>query len=115
MVKTKKSYVPDRMDIVWIDFSPTRGHEQANVRPALVLSSKAYNQKTHLAVMCPITSHIKGHAFEVAIREAKVEGVILADHIRSLAFENRKMKFVQKASPEVFDTVRDMLSALLFD
>jgi mRNA interferase MazF len=46
-------YIPDRGDIVWVDLNPIRGHEQANQRPALVLSPKSYNQKTHLCVVCP--------------------------------------------------------------
>ncbi len=115
MVRKGKGYIPDRMDIVWIDFNPTRGHEQANLRPALVLSTKAYNQKTHLAVMCPITSRIKGHTFEVAVKEGKVEGVVLADHVRSLDWGDREIRFVQKAPQEVFNKVLDRLHALLFD
>lgn len=109
-----KSYTPNRRDIIWIDFNPTRGHEQSNVRPALVLSEKAYNKKTHLAVVCPITSQIKGHNFEVPINELKVTGAILSDHVRSLDWSTRNVRFIQKASIGVFNEVEEKLSTLLF-
>ena len=60
-----KTYIPRDGDIVWVDLSPTRGREQAKVRPAIVVSPKSYNQKTNLALMCPITSVTKGYPFEV--------------------------------------------------
>lgn len=110
----KKKYVPDRMDIVWIDFNPTRGHEQARVRPALVLSPKAYNQKTNLAVMCPITGEAKGYPFEVSVQEKKITGVVLSDHLRSLDWVVRKAKFIQKLPPAVFEEVEAKVQALIF-
>lgn len=61
------TYNPDRGDIVWIDFSPQAGHEQAGRRPALVISPGAYNKKVGLAILCPITSQVKGYPFEVAL------------------------------------------------
>jgi len=110
----KKPYVPNRGDIIWIDLNPTRGHEQSNVRPALVLSEKAYNQKTNLVVVCPITSQVKGFNFEVSINELKVKGVVLSDHVRSLDWTIRNARFIQKSSHEVFSEVEEKLSTLLF-
>jgi mRNA interferase MazF len=111
----KKPYVPSRRDIIWIDFNPTRGHEQSSVRPALVLSEKAYNQKTNLAVVCPITSKAKGFGFEVPISELELTGVILSDHVRSLDWSKRNTRFIQKASVEVCNEVEEKLSTLLFN
>jgi mRNA interferase MazF len=110
----KKPYVPNRGDIIWIDLNPTRGHEQSNVRPALVLSEKAYNQTTNLVVVCPITSQVKGFNFEVPINEFKVKGVVLSDHVRSLDWTTRNTRFIQKSSHEVFSEVEEKLSTLLF-
>ena len=39
------SYIPDEGDVVWVNFSPQSGHEQAGRRPAVVLSRKTYNIK----------------------------------------------------------------------
>ena len=64
---TPNEYVPQRGDAVWINFNPQTGHEQAGRRPAVVLSPGAYNGKTHLAILCPITNQVKGYPFEVAI------------------------------------------------
>jgi mRNA interferase MazF len=65
------NYIPNRGDIVWLNFTPQAGHEQMGTRPALVLSPERYNKKTGLAVCCPITSNIKGYPFEVVVSGKK--------------------------------------------
>ena len=61
-----KRYIPERRDVVWLDFEPTRGSEIGKYRPALVLSSREYNRKTGLLICCPISTSIRGAATEVA-------------------------------------------------
>ena len=82
--------VPGRGDVVWLDFTPQSGHEQAGRRPALVLSPRAYNDKVGLAIVCPITNQQKGYPFEVDIPDGHgVTGVILADQVKSLDWRAR--------------------------
>lgn len=107
-----KPYVPRRGDLVWIDLNPTRGHEQAKVRPAMVLSPKSYNQKTSMALMCPVTSVQKGYPFEVVLSTKKVQGVVLVDHVRSLDWKVRDTKFIVKAKPSEIDEVQTKLRLL---
>ena len=107
------TFIPDRGDLVWVDLNPTKGREQSKVRPAIVLSPKSYNQKTNLALMCPVTSVQKGYPFEVAVKDKKVTGVILADHVRSLDWSARNVKFAAKAKPKVIDEVQTKLRLLL--
>lgn len=85
-------YTPERGDVVWLDFTPQAGHEQAGRRPALVLSPKAYNAKTDLMLCCPVTGQVKGYPFEVAVVPAsgKVVGVALSDQLRCLDWKSRK-------------------------
>lgn len=85
------TYVPDRGDVVWLDFTPQAGHEQAGRRPALVLSPAAYNRKAGLMLCCPITSQVKGYPFEVQVAPStgKVAGVVLADQVRCLDWRSR--------------------------
>jgi mRNA interferase MazF len=109
----KKQYVPDRGDLVWVDFNPTKGREQAKVRPAIVISPKNYNQKTGLAIMCPLTSAQKGYPFEVEVKNKKVAGVILSDHVRSLDWKARNVIHIAKAKPAVISEVQVKLSLLL--
>ena len=109
----KKNFVPDKGDIVWVDFNPTRGREQAKVRPAIVISPKSYNQKTNLAIMCPITSIQKGYPFEVVVTDKKVSGVILADHVRSLDWKSRNTKFITKVKPKIIQEVQIKLLLLV--
>ncbi len=108
------AYVPDSGDIVWILFSPQAGHEQAGHRPALVLSPKAYNGKVGLALLCPITTQIKGYPFEVLIpSDLAVTGAILSDQVKSLDWKARKAEFACKLPPEPFNAVVKKLSTLI--
>jgi mRNA interferase MazF len=107
------SYVPERGDIVWLNFSPQQGHEQAGMRPALVLSPKYYNQTSKLMLTCPITSKIKHYPFEVRIKAKKIDGVVLADQIKNLDWSLRSMSFVEKASSEVIEQTQEFVESLL--
>lgn len=106
-------YVPDRGDIVWLQFNPQSGHEQAGRRPALTLSPKAYNQKVGLAIFCPITSQEKGYPFEVKITEQKIQGIVLADQVKSLDWKKREAEFIVKAPASVVNDVIDLLNTLV--
>lgn len=88
-------YVPQRGDVVWLTFTPQAGHEQAGRRPAVVLSPLIYNAKVGLALLCPITSAVKGYPFEVKLPSGlPVSGVILADQIKSLDWQARDVEFI---------------------
>lgn len=107
-------YVPDMGHLVWLRFSPQAGHEQAGRRPALVLSPRSYNEKTSLALFCPITSRVKGYPFEVPLPAAGVvTGVVLADQIRSLDWRARGARFEDQAPPQLVSEVREKLAVLL--
>ena len=106
------AYVPDRGDIVWIDFDPQAGREQARHRPALVLSPKSYNGKTSLCVLCPLTSHIKGYPFEVILSESEPSAV-LADQVKSLDWKARRAKKKGRADEGVLAEVTGKLAALI--
>src|SRR4026209_1002297 len=94
------AYIPDSGDIVWITFNPQAGHEQAGRRPALVLSPAAYNGKAGLALLCPITRQGKGYTFEVALPSGlRIEGVILAEQVKSLDWRAREAERVGRVPP----------------
>lgn len=112
MVK-RSSYIPNRGDIVWADFDPQKGHEQAHRRPALVVSPRSYNEKTGLIIACPITSKRKGYMFEVSLDSGKMKGVILADQIRSLDCHARRIIFIQKLGIDIVAEVRKSIMELL--
>jgi mRNA interferase MazF len=106
-------YVPERGDLVWLTFDPQAGHEQAGRRPALVLSPKAYNAKAGLALICPVTSQVKGYPFEVALPDGRITGVILSDQIRSLDWGVRKAEKVSQVPENVLADVLAKISALI--
>ena len=93
------NYVPDRGDLVWLQFDPRAGSEQAGRRPALVISPKSYNRKVGLALVCPITSRIKNYPFEVPLpKGAGIEGVVLCDQIKSLDWRARQATRIATAT-----------------
>ena len=107
---SRKVVAPDQGDVVWLNHDPQAGHEQAGHRPALVLSSNAYNAATGLMLCCPVTSQVKGYPFEVNLIGVRgVKGVVLSDQIRSLDWEARGAK---KAGRAADDVVADVLSKL---
>ena len=107
-------YVPERGDVVWISLNPQAGREQAGRRPALVLSPHAYNAKVGLALLCPITSQIKGYPFEVAVPAGlPVAGVVLSDHIRSLDWRARNAEWACSLPPLTTAEVLAKLQTLL--
>ena len=106
-------YVPSPGDIVWLEFNPQAGHEQAGHRPAMVLSKKDYNRKTGLGIFCPITSRIKGYPFEVPIAGKKIQGAILSDQIKSLDWKARNVKFIESADHLILQDVIARISVIL--
>lgn len=108
------NYSPDRGDIVWISLDPTLGRELQKRRPALVLTPKAYNLKTSLTLIVPITSKVKGYSFEVALpRDLPIQGVILSDQIRSIDWRSRDAQFITTAPIAFINAVRAKQKALL--
>lgn len=106
--------VPDRGDIVWITLTPQASHEQAGRRPALVLSPGPYNRRVGLALLCPITAHVKGYPFEVAIPPGlAVSGVVLSDQVKSLDWRARQAEIVARVSRDVVLETLRRLGALL--
>jgi mRNA interferase MazF len=113
-VNRRASYIPRRGDLVWLTFDPQTGHEQRGRRPAVVLSPIAYNQKSSLAICCPITSRVKGYPFEVGVAVVGgVSGVILADQVKSLDWRARRAEFVGRISDKAMIELTAKLAALL--
>lgn len=106
----KRDYIPDAGDIVWMDFDPQAGHEQAGHRPALVLSPAVYNGRIGLLLCCPMTTKIKGYPFEVRNGEG---GAVLADQVKSLDWRERGAVKKGKVSAAVLAEVRSKLKVLI--
>jgi len=109
-----KAFVPEAGDFVWLTSDPQVGREQAGRRPALVLSPRAYNMRSGLALACPITSQVKGYPFEVAVPAgAGATGVILADHLKSIDWKARRAERLGRCPSEALEEVRAKLAPLL--
>jgi mRNA interferase MazF len=111
---SSRPYVPQCGDVIWISMNPQAGHEQAGRRPAVVLSPRSYNNKTGLAIICPITNQIKGYPFEVVLSaELPISGAILSDQVKSLDWRARTAEFICTLPVETITEVLQKLSALL--
>lgn len=109
----KGAYIPALGDIIWLNFDPQVGREQAGKRPALVLSPQSYNKLIGLAIVCPITKRVKGYPFEVQIQGQRISGAVLADHVKSVDWKGRRASLIEPASAEAVLNVTVKLHALL--
>jgi len=101
----------ERGEIVWVDFTPTKGHEQAGRRPALVISPKSYNAVSSTMLVCPITSNLGPWPWKVALPESeRVDGAVLVDQVKSIDPSARK---VESADQHVPSAVMDEITARL--
>ena len=108
------AYVPERGDIIWITLNPQAGHEQAGRRPAVVLSPKSYNDSVGLAILCPITSQVKGYPFEALLPAGlPTAGVILSDQVKSLDWRARNAELICALPDETISEVLQKLGTLL--
>jgi mRNA interferase MazF len=98
-------YVPDRNELIWLDFEPTKGKEIGKYRPALVLSSRSYNRKTGLLICCPVSTSIRGGPTEVPVKNLDKPSVVAASLIQTLSWKDRKAKRITGADANVFEEV----------
>jgi mRNA interferase MazF len=106
-------YVPDTGDIVFVDFDPQIGREQAKRRPALILTDLRYNRASGLAVVCPLTSKLKPYPLSLPITVGGVEGAVLVDQLKSMDWSGRKAEFHSKAPASMVSKVRQYIAVLL--
>jgi len=110
----KPGYVPKRGDLIWLDFTPQAGREQAGRRPALVISKDEYNRKVGLLLACPITSRKKGYPFEVELPAGlPILGVALADQVRTLDWKARQADFIGRVDSHTVAEVLARFNALI--
>ena len=109
-----KGYVPRQGDVVWLDFHPQLGREQSGRRPGVVLTPRSYNGKVGIAILCPISTKVKGYPFEVAIPAGlPVQGVVLSDHVKSFDWRARQARLLCRLPESVVDEVLRTLYTLL--
>jgi mRNA interferase MazF len=110
-----KAYVPQKGDIVALNFDPQSGHEQKGRRPALVVSNTLFNKRTGLAIVCPITNTDRGFPFHVEVGDdPKVTGFVMVEQVKSIDFLARKAARLGKASSAVLDEVLSLLDACVY-
>lgn len=104
---------PNAGDILWVDFGPPTGHEQAGRRPALVVSPRSYNDRSSLILICPITRNVTSWAFKVEIKDrTQIRGAVLVDQVRSIDRQARFARFAERVSRETLDQVNGMFAAM---
>lgn len=106
--------IPERDNLVYVEFDPQAGHEQSGTRPGLILSPKAFNQATGFAIICPITRQQKGYPFEVKLpNDLFFHGVILTDQVKSLDWQARRLQIKGQVPDEIVMTCLDLIHTFL--
>ena len=109
-----KKYIPKQGDVVFLDFNPTKGHEQSGFRPAVVISNNVFNQNTKMVMVLPITSNTKEFPTHYKLENTKnVHGSVLCEHIRSIDYEIRNLKFIEQLSDNDFLSIITLLNACI--
>jgi mRNA interferase MazF len=108
-----KNYIPKPGDIVWLNLDPTLGHEQKGRRPVLVISSREFNSLTNLAFICPITSTEKKYAYRISINGQKISGFVMVDQLRSVAWKDRAVEFIEKTDMENLKNITNLIEAVI--
>ena len=91
-------YTPRKGDFITLSFDPQAGHEQKGRRPALVVSNDLFNERTGLAIVCPITNTDRGFPFHLAVpRKASLTGFVMVEQVKSVDHAKRGAKFVERA------------------
>lgn len=109
------TYIPDKGDLIWLQFSPQAGHEQMGLRPGLVVSGYAFNKASGLCLVCPITNTKRNNPFRIALSsQSSITGFIMADQIKSLDYSARKARFVEKVHKDNLMDVLGLLDAMIF-
>ncbi len=109
-----KKYIPKQGDVVFLDFNPIKGHEQAGIRPAVVISTNTFNQNTKMVILCPITSNNKEFPTHYPLEDTMyVHGSVLCEHIISIDYEIKKLKFVEKLSDNDLLSIITLINACI--
>lgn len=107
-------YIPKQGDICYMDFAPTKGHEQTGLRPAIVISKEKFNKYTKMAIICPITTNTKKFPTHYELLSTKkIKGSVLCEHIRSIDFNARKLSFVEKIEQDEFEEIIDVIISII--
>lgn len=108
------NYIPNQGDIVLLNFNPIRGHEQKEFRPGIVISNNAFNKYTKMSLICPITSNEKEFPTHYTLKNTKeIHGSVLCEHIRSIDYKTRKVKYIEKATQEDLISVMTLMNACI--
>ena len=113
MVGTVKKTMPKRGDIVWITLDPTRGHEQAGRRPAVVLSTHEFNRTCGLALIVPVTSKDKGYTNEVPVITENIHGAALTSHLRAIDWNERRVEFIDHCPGAALREIQEMCTTYI--
>lgn len=109
-----KEYIPKQGDIAYVDFNSTKGHEQKGLRPCVIISNNVFNKNTKMVIVCPITSNEKDFPTHYFLRRTKkIHGSVLCEHIRSIDYEIRNLKFIEKCSEEDLISIIMLMNACI--
>ena len=110
-----KPYIPEKGDFIAVTLDPQCGHEQKGRRPAIVVSHTLFNERTGLAIVCPLTTTDRSYPFHVAVVDSpRVKGFVMVEQVKSIDYRARQTKRIGKASAALLDEVLSILDACIY-
>ena len=107
-------YIPRQGDIIYLNFNPTKGHEQKGKRLGVVVSTNTFNKYTKMLLVCPITSNTREFPTYYKLEDSKlIKGSVLCEHIRSIDYKERNISFIEKASDNDLISIMMLINACI--
>jgi mRNA interferase MazF len=107
------AYLPDQGDLAWINFDPQVGREQANNRPALILTAANFNAATGLLVVCPVTRTDRPWRTRVKLVGTTTSGFVVIEQVKSLDWLVRGAAFIERVPQALLDDVKSRIATML--
>jgi mRNA interferase MazF len=107
------AYLPEAGDLVWVNFDPQAGQEQARNRPALVMTGSAFNTATGLLVACPVTRTDRPWRTRVPLTGTETIGFVMIEQVKSVDWQARGAAFIERVPRSLFDDVKSRIATML--
>jgi len=100
-------------DIIKLDLSPTKGHEQTGYRPVLVVNNGSFMRASNMIVICPITNTNRNNPLHIPLEGLATKGFVMCDQIKAIDIKKRSYKVIEAVDDDTLWEVSDVISGFV--